>query len=53
MEWIAFDNWRDILEFADVTLACDEAQQFEVTNAMLTSSSPVFMNIILKGISMS
>ena len=43
--WI-FENLRSNVDFADVTLACEDGEQFEANKLVLAGSSPVFENIL-------
>ena len=43
--WI-FENLRSNVEFADVTLACEDGEQFKANKVVLAGSSPVFENIL-------
>ena len=45
----SFESLREDNNFNDVTLACEDGQQFEAHKVILASSSPFFQNI-LKGI---
>ena len=45
----SFGSLREDNDFTDVTLACEDGQQFEAHKVILASSSPFFQNI-LKGI---
>merc|ERR1712129_594572 len=42
----AFGTLRDDLEFADVTLACEDGQQVEAHKVILASSSPFFLSLL-------
>ena len=43
---LTFANLRESLEFADVTLACEDGHAVEAHKLILSSSSPVFGNIL-------
>ena len=43
---VLFGNLRGNGEFSDVTLACEDGQQFEGHNVVLAASSPVFQNLL-------
>ena len=42
----AFGNLRDSCDFSDVTLACEDGQQFEAHKLILGASSPFFQNLL-------
>ena len=42
----AFGNLREDNEFADVTLACEDGQQFEAHKVILVASSPFFHHLL-------
>lgn len=42
----AFGALREEMEFADVTLACEDGQQVEAHKVILASSSPFFLNLL-------
>ena len=42
----AFGNLRDDLDFADVTLACEDGHQLEAHKVILAASSPFFQNLL-------
>ena len=42
----AFGSLRGDCDFADVTLACEDGQQFDVHKVILAASSPFFKNIL-------
>ena len=42
----SFENLRKDNDFADVTLACEDGKQVAAHQVILTSSSPVFWNIL-------
>ena len=42
----AFGNLRGNNDFSDVTLACEDGQQFEAHKVILVSSSPFFQNLL-------
>merc|ERR1712129_34305 len=42
----AFGTLREDMEFADVTLACEDGQQVEAHKVILASSSPFFLNLL-------
>ena len=42
----AFGNLREEKDLNDVTLACEDGQQFEVHKVILVSSSPFFHNLL-------
>ena len=42
----AFKECRQDMEFADVTLACEDGQQVEAHKVILASSSPFFLNLL-------
>ena len=44
----AFGNLRNEVDFADVTLACEEGQQVKAHKVILASASPFFQNILKK-----
>ena len=44
----AFGKLKGDNEFSDVTLACQDGQQFEVHKVILVSSSPFFHNLLRK-----
>ena len=44
----AFGSLREDNDFADVTLACEDGEQFEAHKVILASSSPLFQNILTK-----
>ena len=44
----AFENFRDDKDFSDVTLACEDGQQFEAHKLILAASSPFFQNLLLR-----
>ena len=43
---ILFGNLRGNSEFSDVTLACEDGQQFEAHQVVLAASSPFFHNLL-------
>ena len=43
---LTFANLRESLEFADVTLACEDGHAVEAHKIILSSSSPFFGNIL-------
>jgi len=43
-----FSDLRDVEDFTDVTLACEDDQQVETHKIILSASSPFFMNILKK-----
>ena len=44
----SFGNLRGDREFTDVTLACEDGQQIEAHKVVLASSSPFFMELLMK-----
>ena len=44
----AFGNIRNDVDFADVTLACEDGQQVKAHKVILASASPFFQNILKK-----
>ena len=42
----AFRSFGDSLDFADVTLACEDGEQFEAHKIILATSSPFFRNLL-------
>ena len=44
----SFANLREVSDFTDVTLVCQDGRQFEAHRLILSSSSPVFQ-AMLKG----
>ena len=44
----SFANLREVSDFTDVTLVCQDGKQFEAHRLILSSSSPVFQSM-LKG----
>ena len=42
----AFRSFGDSLDFADVTLACEDGEQFEAHQIILATSSPFFENLL-------
>ena len=42
----AFGDLREDKEFTDVTLACEDGQQVEAHEVVLTASSPFFFNLL-------
>ena len=44
----AFGNLRNEVDFADVTLACEEGQQVKAHKVILAAASPFFQNILKK-----
>ena len=42
----AFGSLREDKDFADVTLACEDGNQFEAHKVILATSSPFFQNIL-------
>ena len=42
----AFRSFGDSLDFADVTLACEDGEQFEAHKIILATSSPIFQNLL-------
>merc|ERR1712129_318812 len=44
----AFVTLREDREFADVTLACEDGQQVEAHKVILASSSPFFLNLLMR-----
>jgi len=44
----AFGTLREDREFADVTLACEDGQQVEAHKVILASSSPFFLNLLIR-----
>ena len=44
----AFGNLRNDVDFADVTLACEEGQQVKAHKVILAAASPFFQNILKK-----
>jgi len=42
----AFKTLREDMEFADVTLACEDGHQVEAHKVILASSSPFFLNLL-------
>ena len=44
----AFGNLREDLDFADVTLACEDGHQVEAHKVILAASSPFFKNLLVK-----
>ena len=42
----AFKKLREDKEFTDVTLACEDGQQVEAHEVVLTASSPFFFNLL-------
>ena len=45
---IAFGNFREDNDFADVTLACEDGQQVEAHKVILAASSPFFQKLLGK-----
>ena len=43
---IAFGNLREDVDFADVTLACEDGQQVEAHKVILAASSPFFQKLL-------
>ena len=43
-----FENLRNYVDFADVTLACEEGQQVKAHKVILAAASPFFQNILKK-----
>ena len=43
---IAFGNFREDNDFADVTLACEDGQQVEAHKVILAASSPFFKKLL-------
>ena len=43
----AFGNLRDDIDFSDVTLACEDGQQFEAHRVILAAFSPFFKNLLV------
>ena len=41
-----FENLREDKDFSDVTLACEDGQQFETHKVVLAASSPFFQNLL-------
>ena len=46
----AFETLREDQEFVNVTLACEDGQQVEAHKAILASSSPFFMNLLMRAL---
>ena len=44
----AFGNLREDKDFSDVTLACEDGQQFEAHKVILAAASPFFQNVLAK-----
>merc|ERR1719319_1988146 len=44
----AFGTLREDREFADVSLACEDGQQVEAHKVILASSSPFFLNLLMR-----
>ena len=44
----AFGSLREDHDFADVTLACEDGQQFDVHKVILAASSPFFKNVLIR-----
>ena len=44
----AFQRLRGDKNFTDVTLACEDGEQFETHKVIMSSSSPVFQNLLTK-----
>merc|ERR1712129_503324 len=44
----AFGTLREDREFADVTLACEDGHQVEAHKVILASSSPFFLNLLMR-----
>ena len=42
----AFGNLREVIDFADVTLACEDGQQVEAHKVILAASSPFFQKLL-------
>ena len=43
---IAFENLREDIDFADVTLACEDGEQMEAHKVILAASSPFFKKLL-------
>ena len=43
---VAFKSLREDKDFTDVTLACEDGQQVEAHEVVLTASSPFFFNLL-------
>ena len=44
----AFQRLRGDKNFTDVTLACEDGEQFEAHKVIMASSSPVFQNLLIR-----
>jgi len=44
----SFDGLRNDIDFSDVTLSCEDGQQFEAHKVILAASSPFFQNLLRK-----
>ena len=44
----AFARFRDVSDFSDVTLVCEDGQQLDAQRVVLSASSTFFMNILTK-----
>jgi len=44
----SFDGLRNDTDFSDVTLACEDGEQFEAHKVILAASSPFFQNLLRK-----
>ena len=42
----SFDGLRNDTDFSDVTLACEDGEQFEAHKVILAASSPFFQNLL-------
>jgi len=45
---VAFGSLRDDKELSDVTLVCEDGQQFEAHKVILATSSPFFKNMLIR-----
>ena len=43
-----FARFRDVSDFSDVTLVCEDGQQLDAHRVVLSASSTFFMNILTK-----
>ena len=44
----SFDGLRNDTDFSDVTLACEDGEQFEAHKVILAASSPFFQKLLRK-----